>query len=220
LIAGSGVIVLFQSLDRMFAPRSIENLEVGRLPVAFAVMIFSTIASFVIAKILSRSKIEVAKQKGRSLSLNADHAHYSGDMLQNIVTIIGVMLTWWFKSPFVDVFAGVVASGVLLRSAIPLLKESVRDILNTEFDPKLRAEVKSIVENSGIEEVKGMHRLRTRTLGPNRFVDFHLKLPNNIPLIEAHEIGYRIEEVLKNAIPGVDILLHLDPEAEPDDEFE
>jgi ferrous-iron efflux pump FieF len=65
-----------------------------------------------------------------------------------------------------------------------------------------------------------MHRLRTRTLGPNRFVDFHLKLPNNMPLIEAHEIGYKIEAAIRKAIPGVDVLMHLDPEAEPDEEFE
>jgi ferrous-iron efflux pump FieF len=65
--------------------------------------------------------------------------------------------------------------------------------------------------------VKGMHRLRTRSLGPNRFVDFHLKLPNNIRLIEAHEIGYRIEDVIKKSIPGVDVLMHLDPESEPDE---
>jgi ferrous-iron efflux pump FieF len=54
-------------------------------------------------------------------------------------------------------------------------------------------------------------------LGPNRFVDFHLKLPNTIPLINAHEISYRIEAVIRNAIPGVDVLMHLDPESEPDE---
>ena len=39
------------------------------------------------------------------------------------------------------------------------------------------------------------------------------------PLIQAHEIGDRIEALLKKEIPGVDVLMHLDPEAEPDDDF-
>ena len=41
-----------------------------------------------------------------------------------------------------------------------------------------------------------------------------------MPLIEAHEIGYRIETLLHEAIPGVDVLMHLDPEAEPDEDFD
>jgi ferrous-iron efflux pump FieF len=220
LIAGSGLMVWFQSLDRIFSPKSIENLSLERLPVALVIMIVSTIGAFVITAVLARSRKEVSASDQRSLSLNADHAHYAGDVWQNLVTIFGVAASWWFKSPLADVFAGLLAGLILLRAAYPLLKESARDILNTESDPKLREQVQKIVNGCGVNEVKGMHRLRTRTLGPNRFADFHLKLPNNIPLIEAHEISYRIEALLRKSIPGIDVLIHLDPEAEPDEDFD
>ncbi len=220
LIAGSGIMVWFQSLDRIFSPKGIENLSLDRLPVAIAVMSVSTIAALVITRILGRSRQEVSSADQRSLSLNADHAHYSGDVWQNLVTIAGVTISWWFRSPYADVFAGFIAGVILLRAAYPLLRESVWDILNAESDPKLRDQVKRIVVGCGIPEVKGMHRLRTRTLGPNRFADFHLKLPNSIPLIEAHEISYRVEALLRKSIPGIDVLIHLDPEAEPDEDFE
>ncbi len=220
LIAGSGLMVWFQSLDRIFSPKSIENLSLNRLPVALVVMVVSTLAAVVITGILGRSRQQIKSADQRSLSLNADHAHYAGDVLQNVVTIIGVAVSWWFKSPFADVVAGFIAGFILLRAAYPLLRESAWDILNAESDPKLREQVQSIVQGCGITEVKGMHRLRTRTLGPNRFADFHLKLPNNIPLIEAHEISYRIEALLRKSIPGIDVLIHLDPEAEPDEDFD
>ena len=220
LIVGSGIMVLFQSLDRVFSPKGIENLNIDRLPIAFAVMVGSTLAALVITAILKRSKKEIAAKDARSLSLNADHAHYAGDVLQNAVTIVGVSVAWWWNTAWADVFAGFVAGGILVKTAVPLLRESFRDIMNTEFDPKLRVQVETLVKECGIPEVRGMHRLRTRSLGPNRFVDFHLKLPNNIPLIEAHEIGYRIESLLHKAIPGVDVLMHLDPEAEPDEDFD
>jgi ferrous-iron efflux pump FieF len=220
LIAGSGLMVLFQSLDRVFSPKGIENLNIGRLPLALGVMVVSTLSAFLIAAILKQSKKEVAAKDARSLSLNADHAHYAGDVLQNLVTIAGVAAAWWWNTAWADVVAGFAAGGILMNAAIPLLRESVRDIMNTEFDPALRTQVEAVVKGCGIEEVRGMHRLRTRSLGPNRFVDFHLKLPNNIPLIEAHEIGYRIEALLHKSIPGVDVLMHLDPEAEPDEDFD
>lgn len=220
LIAGSGVVVVFQSLDRIFSPKGIENLNVEHLPMALVIMLASTLSAFIITAILMRSRKAIAAKDERSLSLDADYAHYSGDVLQNIVTIVGVAVAWWFKTPWADVVAGLVAGAILFRASYPLLRESIRDIMNTEFDPKLREQVMNVVNKCGIPEVKGMHRLRTRTLGPNRFVDFHLKLPNDLRLIEAHEIGYRIEAMLKKAIPGVDIVMHLDPETEPDDDFE
>ena len=187
---------------------------------ALVIMVVSTIAAFVITALLKRSKKAVAAKDERSLSLDADYAHYAGDVVQNVVTIVGVAVAWWWQTPWADAIAGIVAGGVLLKAAYPLLRESVRDIMNTEFDPKLREQVLQVVANCGIPEVKGMHRLRTRTLGPNRFVDFHLKLPNELKLIQAHEIGYRIEALIRRSIPGVDIVLHLDPESEPDDDFE
>ncbi len=219
LIAGSGVLILFQSLDRVFSPKGFENLTVERLPAALAVMLFSTIAAAVISQILNKSKKEAVASDSRSLSLNADHAHYSGDVLQNLVTFVGVGCAWWWKTPWADVIAGMTVGLILLKTAYPLVRDCVRDIMNTEFDPKLRARVEQLIANCGILEVQGIHRLRTRTLGPSHFVDFHLKLPNIMPLIQAHEIGDRIEALLKKEIPGVDVLMHLDPEAEPDDDF-
>jgi ferrous-iron efflux pump FieF len=219
LIAGSGVLVLFQSMDRIFSPKSVENLNVEHLPAALMVMFVSTVAAMVITLILNRSKIDEAAKDSRSLSLNADHAHYAGDVLQNIVTFAGVAVAWWWKTPWADVVAGLIVGGILLKTAIPLLRDCGRDIMNTEFDPVLRSQVEQLIANCGIPEVQGIHRLRTRTLGPSRFVDFHLKLPNLMPLVQAHEIGDQIESLLKTSIPGVDVLMHLDPEAEPDDDF-
>jgi ferrous-iron efflux pump FieF len=219
LIAGSGVLILFQSIDRMFSPAGFENLMLEHLPAALAVMLFSTIAAAAISLILNKSKNAAAAQDSRSLSLNADHAHYSGDVLQNLVTFVGIACAWWWKTPWADVIAGITVGLILLKTAYPLVRDCARDIMNTEFDPKLRARVEQLIGNSGIIEVRGIHRLRTRTLGPSHFVDFHLKLPNLMPLIQAHEIADRIESLLKKEIPGVDVLVHLDPEAEPDDDF-
>lgn len=220
LIAGSGVLVIFQGVDRIFSPKSIENLSLERIPTALVIMVASTLSALLITVILQKSRREVQSRDQRSLSLDADFAHYSGDVLQNVVTIVGLALTLWLETPWADIISGLLAGLILLRAAYPLLRESVRDVMNTEFDPKLKEQVQKVIANCGIAEIRGMHRLRTRTLGPNRFIDFHLKLPNQIPLIQAHEIGYRLEALIKREIPGADVVMHLDPEAEPDDDFE
>lgn len=219
LISASGALVVFHTLDRIFSPAGYLNLKIEEIPFALAVLIVSAIAGGGITWILSRSRNDLATNKVRSLSLEADHAHYVGDFIQNAVGILGMSLTIWQKNPIFDVIAGGLAGLILLKTAYPLLKNSLKDIMNTEFDHNLQETVQKIVLNSKIPEVKGMHRLRSRTLGPNHFVDFHLKLPNQIPLIEAHHIAYELETLIRQALPQVDVMIHLDPEAEPDDDL-
>lgn len=219
LIAGSGGLVIFQTLDRIFSPAGKANLKLSELPLALTIMVVSTITGTIITYLLSRERKEQSQKSNRSLSLNADHAHYTGDLVQNSIGIIGLIVTIATQSSMVDAVTGMLSAAVLLKTAYPLLRDSFADVMNQQFDPELQTQVQNIILGSNIPEVKGMHRLRSRTLGPNRFVDFHLKLPNEIPLIEAHEIAYELESLLKQRFPKIDVMIHLDPEAEPDDDL-
>lgn len=219
LIAGSGALVLFQTLDRVFSPAGSQNLKLDQLPLALVIMIISTLVGSVITFLLTKERRAHAEDKKRSLSLDADHAHYTGDLLQNGVGIVGLVLTIWTQNGAIDAVTGVISAAILLKTAFPLLRDSFADIMNQEFDPKLQEQVQRIVLNANIPEVKGMHRLRSRTLGPNHFVDFHLKLPDEMTLFAAHEISYELESLIKQALPNIDVMIHLDPEAEPDDEL-
>ena len=219
LIAGSGVLVLFQTMDRVFSPVGMKNLDLAHIPIAFALMVGSLVVGSAIVIVLARSKRAARENKERSLSLEADSTHYKGDFMQNAVGIVGLAATWYWQSPLADVISGALCGIILLYTSYPLIRDCFRDIMNTEFNPKLQDEVQKIVNNSGIPEVIGMHRLRSRTLGPNHFIDFHLKLPDDIKLIDAHNVSYAVETLLRKAIPNIDVMIHLDPEAEPDDDL-
>ncbi|KOO09801.1 ferrous iron transporter, partial [Vibrio xuii] len=47
--------------------------------------------------------------------------------------------------------------------------------------------------------------------GPTRFVQLHLELEDQIPLIEAHRISDLVEDSLLERFPGADVLIHQDP---------
>jgi ferrous-iron efflux pump FieF len=219
LIAGSGVLVFFQSLDRIFSPAGRQNLSVDEIPLSLGVMAVSIIAGFAIQYILGRAQRQNSQGVERSLSLISDVAHYRGDLFQNGLALLGLVATFYFGNPMIDALLGGCGGCIVIATSWPLIRDSLKDIMNTSFDPNLQAMVKNIVMSSTIEQVKGMHRLRSRTLGPRHFVDFHLKLPNEITLREAHEISYQIEGLIAEKIPEVDVMIHLDPEDEPDDEL-
>ena len=55
------------------------------------------------------------------------------------------------------------------------------------------------------------HALRTRQAGMRRFADFHLLVPGDMSVREAHAVGDRVEEAIRAALPGVEVTVHVEP---------
>jgi len=67
-------------------------------------------------------------------------------------------------------------------------------------------------------ELDGLHDLRTRTSGTHHFVQFHVWVPAEWTVKEAHDRLDRVEAELEKKFPSTDILIHLDPEGNIDRE--
>ena len=65
-------------------------------------------------------------------------------------------------------------------------------------------------------EGRGIHDLRTRTSGANDFAQFHLWLDPEMSVARAHDVVEEIEIALAAEFPGVEVLIHLDPEGKVD----
>ena len=55
--------------------------------------------------------------------------------------------------------------------------------------------------------------------GPDRFIQFHLELNNELSLLEAHAIGDDIEAEIKQALAPCEVFIHHDPSSVVDDEL-
>jgi ferrous-iron efflux pump FieF len=49
------------------------------------------------------------------------------------------------------------------------------------------------------------------------FVQFHVGLPPEMTVREAHDVVERVENDLREAFPGVEVLIHIDPEGHVDE---
>jgi ferrous-iron efflux pump FieF len=67
-------------------------------------------------------------------------------------------------------------------------------------------------------ELEGLHDLRTRTSGTHNFVQFHVWVPPDWTVQDAHDRMDRIEQELEKQFPATEILIHLDPEGHIDRE--
>ena len=61
-------------------------------------------------------------------------------------------------------------------------------------------------------ELRGVHDLRTRTSGAQDFVQFHAAVDGRMSVAEAHRVMDEIEARIEAEFPGVEVLIHPDPE--------
>lgn len=217
IIAFSGLMIAIQSIQRLWDPQTRLTID-HEVFFSIAVMLASALVGAGLSYYLVTHEKQLTERNERSLSLNSDRGHYLGDFISNLAGAIGLSLVWYFQRPELDAVFGLIGAIGLMKAAVPILKNSFRDILQVGIDASLQQKiVETIVATD--PRIQGVHRLRSRGAGPSRFVDFHLKLPSELLLVEAHEIGDKVTRALRRLIPRVDVIIHLDPDTEPDDDL-
>ena len=58
------------------------------------------------------------------------------------------------------------------------------------------------------------HDVRTRRAGHVSFIEFHLVVPGTMTVAASHAICDRLEAALAEAVPGAEVLIHVEPEKE------
>jgi ferrous-iron efflux pump FieF len=88
--------------------------------------------------------------------------------------------------------------------------------MDREWPEAQRAEF--LAATAEFPELAGLHDLRTRTSGSHNFVQFHVWVPGDWTVRDAHDRMDAVEEALQKRFPGTEILIHLDPEGHTDRE--
>jgi cation diffusion facilitator family transporter len=146
-----------------------------------------------------------------SPALVADGKHLFTDVVTSAGVALGVLLAvltgWWLLDPLM---AALVAVNILF-SGFRLVRESLSGLMDEAVSAETLGKVRDIISKEAGGAVEA-HDLRTRHAGPVTFIDFHLVVPGETTVFDAHEICDRIETALKDAIEGAKITIHVEPE--------
>jgi len=216
-LAGFGLVLMFQSFAVLRRPDSSQIHAPENLWTAFSLLVFAAITGGLISMFIARSQKQAEKGGDRSLAVKADLGHYAGDFWYNLLNACGVLAVIVTNIPWLDAAFGLIGSALFFKSAAPVLKSSVTDILHTDLSSEERTQISEKIQKFDATII-GIHRLRLRRLGPSLFMDFHLKLPAKMSLEDAHHLGEKVVTYLRSEYPRSDVLIHLDPDSEPDDD--
>lgn len=197
-VLGSAFILLFNGVDRFITPRAILHSEIGIWVTVIAIIL--TLALVALQKyVIYRTK---------SVVISADALHYQSDLFLNLGVLAALFLSQgiWLRA---DGFFTVLVGLFLLWGAGKIIWQSVYHLMDHELTENELNQIKSIILQH--KQALGLHELRTRCSGPQRFIQFHLELDDDLSLLEAHAIGEAIEKEIEKALSPCEVFIHHDP---------
>lgn len=199
LLAASAVFVVYLGVERLLHPEPLRHA-----PWALAVMGLSVAGSVAILGIQRAALARV-----RSLAIEADSAHYRGDVLANLAVVVALLVAGRPGWGWVDPVAGAAIALYLLAASLAILRRSADQLMDRELPEEERARISAIIDAD--PDVRGHHDLRTRSLGISAHIELHLELDGHLDLERAHDITDRVEDAIRAGFPGSEITIHTEP---------
>lgn len=206
LITVSAAFIGFRAVQRLLAGAQTSQAELG--------IGVSVIAIVLTAALISYQR-HVVRRTG-SLAIGTDRLHYSSDLLLNGSVILALALDQFAGLAGADAVFGLLIAFWLLWGAWSASSHALDQLMDKEWPEDLRKRFLAAAKD--YPELAGLHDFRTRSSGTHYFAQFHVWVPADWTVREAHDRLDYAEQALRERFPDTEILIHVDPEGQVDRE--
>lgn len=203
LIVLAALLILQEAWAGLFAPR---------LPDAPLLGLAINASAGVINAVWATILIRVGK-KHRSPALTADGQHIMSDVVTSIGVLIGLVLAILTGYAILDPILAIVVAINILFQGYKVISHSLAGLMDRAVEPEEEEAIRHAIATHAKGSID-VHDLRTRRAGAAAFIDFHLVVPADMTVRAAHDICDRIEDAIKEALPGASLAIHVEPESE------
>ena len=158
--------------------------------------------------------IRIGKRE-HSITLEADGRHLMTDVWTSAGVIAGVALvyiTGWLR---LDALVALAVAVHIVWIGFGLMRRSWKGLLDAAISPEDANEVTRLFTEYSKRYGVSFHALRTRQAGARRFISFHLLVPDEWPVAQAHRLSEEIEERIRMLVPNAGVFVHIEPISDP-----
>ena len=189
----------------------IEN-EIREMPSTIAIYI--TIISIFGKLLLALYQFKVGK-KVNSLMLIANAKNMQNDVIISLSVLIGLIFTFVFKMPVLDIVTAFAVSGWIMFVAFKIFMQSNVELMDGVQDTGVYNKVFKVVD-----EVKGAcnpHHVRIRQINNAYLIAMDIEVDADMKVKDAHEIAHEVDNNIRKKLGNVyDILIHVEPKGTDD----
>ncbi len=201
LLAAVGIGIGYNAIDTIRDETIVQTTWIA---------IVGPLVSIIVKEILYRRTVAIGARI-RSNAVIANAWHHRSDALSSIPALIAVAASsidpeW----AFVDKIGALIVSLFILKVAWDITKPALDELTESGVSAENRTQIHAIA--SSVEKVEEVHKIRTRKVGPNIFVDLHVLVDPNMTVYDGHLISEKVQEKLVAEGPDVvDVVVHLEP---------
>ena len=206
IITISALFIGFRSIERLIVGAETSDAELG-----IGVSLVAILSTFA----LIAYQRYVVRRTG-SVAIATNRLHYASDLMLNASVIVALILDQYVGIVGSDAVFGLLIALWLAFGAWKSSSHALDQLMDREWPDELRERFLAAAKE--YPELAGLHDLRTRTSGTHFFAQFHVWVPADWTVQEAHDRLDAVEEELQQRFPGTEILIHIDPEGQTDRE--
>lgn len=201
LIVGAAAAIVYTAVPRLIAPVPLENLGPG-----VVVALLAAAANYATARVMSK-----VAQAHDSITIEADAKHLMTDVWTSLAVVAGLLVVlllpqWRVLDP---IMAMVVAVHIVF-TGVDLLRRSARGLMDASL-PEAELQRIDRVVRAHLPADASYDALRTRKAGARRFIEFHLLVPGETAVRDAHALCDRLEAALAAELPRASVTIHIEP---------
>ncbi|MHC4068265.1 MAG: cation diffusion facilitator family transporter [Planctomycetota bacterium] len=199
LTVGGSAMIYYAAWDI-----ALGNIKTAR----FAILVVAVI-SIVTKELLYRATKKIAV-KSNSSALYANAWHHRSDALSSIAVLIG-FIAMRFGFGYGDQIAAIAVGLMVILVGMRVAGECLRELTESAVDSETVAHIKEIINSDS--SIHRWHKLRTRMVGREVFLDLHILLDPQLNITAAHEIAESLEHTMDEKITRpVNITVHVEPD--------
>jgi cation diffusion facilitator family transporter len=136
--------------------------------------------------------------------------HDRVDALSSVAVIVGVVAQK-FGFSYGDQVAAIGIGVMVVIVATGLIGDCLGELIEKAVDEATIEQIKDIISANG--QIRQYHRLRTRTIGRQVFLDVHILVDPHLHIAAAHEIASNLEKALNEQLSRpANITVHVEPD--------
>jgi cation diffusion facilitator family transporter len=167
-------------------------------------------AVIAVALIVDLSRTIVSERAARrygSAALHSNAFHFAGDMAGSLTVLVGLILV---RAGFAqgDAVAALLVAAIICAAAMRLISENA-NVLMDRTPTEAREAAEHAIADLGADIE--LSRLRLRESAGRYFADVVVTVPPGQAVVEGHQSANLIEAAVETALPGSDVVVHVEP---------